>query len=330
MYFDKDSFYEFILENDIIGVSEEPIKLKSGRESHFYVNWRKIYEEAINVDFLTDFINSFYNSEFNGFDSIIYHGVPSGATPLGIIMQYKFNNGAFFTAEHEFLSRRSVELLVKLIKNYANESEPLNIYGSPFDYSKYLALIAQYSQYDDSILWDEACLSYGRKKVKDRGPVENRFFVQAPKGNILLVYMNGTELDRVYESIIKVGGANLIRKVLINVSHDILLDKSDTPRDIVVIEDVTTTGGSLVKEIEKLKDEGFKVDKAIGITNRMELNEEGVSVEESLRNMGVEYKCMSDALTLLPKVIERKKVSKDIVDELKEEFKEYGVGELKY
>ena len=333
MYFDKDSFYEFILdilENKIIGVSNTPIKLKSGRESHFYINWRKIYEEAMNVDFLTDYVKYFYDSEFGDSTSVIFHGVPSGATPLGIIMQYKFSDGAFFTAEHEFLSRRSIELLVELIKNYANESEPLNIYGSPFDYSKYLALIAQYSQYDDSILWDEACLSYGREKVKDRGPAENRFFVQAPKGNILLVYIDGTDLDLVYEGISKVDGVNFIRKALINVSPDILLDKSYNPRDIVVIEDVTTTGGSLKKEIEKLRKEGFKVDKAIGITNRMELNEEGLSVEDSLRNIGVEYKCMSDALSLLPEVIERKGVSKDIVDKLKEEFRKYGVGELEY
>lgn len=86
--FDQEAFNEFILENGIIGFFEEPIRLKSGRLSHFYVNWRNVTEDVYMIDRLADFIISFVKSK--GIDVDCFFGVPEGATKTGIIVQYKW------------------------------------------------------------------------------------------------------------------------------------------------------------------------------------------------------------------------------------------------
>jgi orotate phosphoribosyltransferase len=84
----KDSFYNFIIENDIIGFFKEPLKLKSGRLSYWYVNWRNISEDIFLLDELTDYLISFV--EGLGLNPDCFYGVPEGATKLGLITQYKW------------------------------------------------------------------------------------------------------------------------------------------------------------------------------------------------------------------------------------------------
>lgn len=85
---EKDLFYNFIIENNIIGFFKEPIKLKSGRLSYWYVNWRNISEDIFLLDKLTDYLISFV--ENIGLKPDCFYGVPEGATKLGIITQYKW------------------------------------------------------------------------------------------------------------------------------------------------------------------------------------------------------------------------------------------------
>ncbi len=86
--FNQKEFNNFILENNVIGFFQEPITLKSGRVSHFYVNWRDVVSDVFLIDKLTDFIISFTKDlclELNCF-----YGVPEGATKLGVLTQYKW------------------------------------------------------------------------------------------------------------------------------------------------------------------------------------------------------------------------------------------------
>ena len=85
---EKELFYNIIIENDIIGFFKEPLHLKSGRLSYWYVNWRNISEDIFLLDKLTDYIISFVESL--GLKPDCFYGVPEGATKLGIITQYKW------------------------------------------------------------------------------------------------------------------------------------------------------------------------------------------------------------------------------------------------
>jgi len=84
---------------------------------------------------------------------------------------------------------------------------------------------------------------------------------------------------------------------------------------VIVIEDVTTTGGSLIQEIERLRLlDNVQIVAAIGLTNRMESN-----VEQRINEkFSIPYYAMSNALDLLPIVC--KNVSNEILASIEEEF----------
>jgi orotate phosphoribosyltransferase len=99
---------------------------------------------------------------------------------------------------------------------------------------------------------------------------------------------------------------------------------------VIVVEDVTTTGGSLLSTLEVLKQmENVEIVCAIGLTNRMETRDDGLSVAAATKKMGVNYFHMSSALELLPLVIEEKKPSPAIVEFIVKEFDEVGVEPLR-
>ncbi len=84
----KKEFYEFIIKNDVIRFYEKPIRLRSGKESHYYVNWRRICCNARLADKLSDYIISYVN--YKGLKPDTFVGVPEGATIIGLITQYKW------------------------------------------------------------------------------------------------------------------------------------------------------------------------------------------------------------------------------------------------
>ncbi len=217
--FSQEEFNEFILKNNIIGFFNEPVTLKSGRKSNWYVNWRKATDDVFLLERLADYIIEF--TEDLGLEPDCFYGVPEGATKTGIITQYKW-------------AKRSPD------------------YG-PGSHS----------------------LPMGRGKSKEYGLPENRHFIGKPKGKT------------------------------------------------IVIEDVTTTGGSLIETIDKLNGADVDVIAAFGLTNRMELRDDGLSVREAVEAKGVPYYAMSDALSLLPIAYRR------LGDAIEEEFERYGVEKLK-
>lgn len=98
--------------------------------------------------------------------------------------------------------------------------------------------------------------------------------------------------------------------------------------NIIIVEDVTTTGGSLIDTIEKLKQIKVNIVCAIGIVNRMELRDDGLSVDEKLSKMGVPYFAMSTADTLLPLEYKRNTPSEKTRQHIEQYFEKYSAAKI--
>ena len=219
---EKDNFYDFIIKNNVVGFFNEPITLKSGRKSYWYVNWRTIAEDVYLLDKVSNFLLLFVK-HLNLVPNCFY-GVPEGATKLGVITQYKW---AFN---------------------------------------------------DKNIQPGKYTLSMGRGKPKDHGELKDKFFLGIPKGKI------------------------------------------------IILEDTTTTGGSLLKAIDDLLKNKVNIIAAIGLTNRNEIRDDGNTVEEAIKKKKVQYYAMSNAIDLLPKL----NPNSTITSHIKDYFKKYGASEIKF
>ena len=219
---EKNNFYNFIIENKVIGFFNVPITLKSGRKSYWYVNWRTVAEDVFLLNTVSDYLLLFV--KYLNLKPDLFFGVPEGATKLGIITQYKW---AFKD---------------KKIK--------------PGMYN----------------------LSMGRGKPKEHGDLKDKFFLGIPKGNVIL------------------------------------------------LEDTTTTGGSMLQTIDDLAKLNVNIIAAIGLTNRSEIRDDGFTVEEAINNKGVQYYSMSDAIDLLLKL----KPNPTVATHIENYFKKYGKKEIKF
>lgn len=226
MSFSHQKFQHFLLDHGVVGFFEKPITLKSGRTSHWYVNWRKIAGDVYLLDQLADFVIAFVNDQ--GLSPDCFYGVPEGATKLGIVTHYKWARAqkSFRVGSHAF---------------------PM-----------------------------------GRAKPKEHGVSADRFFVGEPRGKT------------------------------------------------IVLEDVTTTGGSLLTELDKLAEARVEVIAAIGLTNRMERRDDGKSVAEALALKKVRYLAMSEATDFLPAAFSRFKPGEAIARAVEKEFQEYGIKRLSF
>lgn len=221
---EKEAFTNFIIENNIIGFFEKPIKLKSGRSSYWYVNWRNISENVFLLDKLTDYIISFVKSL--GLKPDCFYGVPEGATKLGLITQYKW---------------------AKKQLNYGKK---------------------MYS------------LAMGRGMPKEHGDPKDKFYLGFPKGKV------------------------------------------------IILEDTLTTGGSLIESIDKLLNLKVNVIGAIGLTNRNEMRDDGKSVEDAIKEKGVQFYAMSNAIELLPIIYQKIKPGIEIAKIIEDYFRKYGISKL--
>jgi len=223
--FAREEFLNFIIENQVVGFFDKPITLKSGRQSHWYVNWRTVVGDAYLTDELAGFLIQYLDSKNIKFDTI--YGVPDGATKLGVVAQLKWaqKQSGFGKGSHTLLMGR----------------------GAP----------------------------------KEHGVAKDRFFLGDPTGRI------------------------------------------------VVVEDVTTTGGSLIKAIGFLKEAGANIVAAIGLTNRLEKRDDGTSVADAINALGVEYHDMSTACELLPRVSAKAKPAEEIKRAVEKECEENSLNEVK-
>jgi orotate phosphoribosyltransferase len=97
--------------------------------------------------------------------------------------------------------------------------------------------------------------------------------------------------------------------------------------NVVVIEDVTTTGGSLLRTLEGLTESEVRVVGVISLTNRMEKRDDGLSVKEAVEKKGFPFDSMSSSLDLLPIMYKILQPGEDIANAIEREFREYGVRE---
>lgn len=98
---------------------------------------------------------------------------------------------------------------------------------------------------------------------------------------------------------------------------------------VVVLEDVTTTGGSLINTLKGLKEAGVDVTGVISLTNRMEKRDDGLSVKEAVEKEGFKFHNMSSSLDLLPLMYKKLKPDEKVGKAIEAEFGEYGVEPLK-
>jgi orotate phosphoribosyltransferase len=99
---------------------------------------------------------------------------------------------------------------------------------------------------------------------------------------------------------------------------------------VLVLEDVTTTGGSLLKTIKQLKEANVEIVGAIGIVNRMEKRDDGKSVEEAVNELGVPYFAMSHSILLLPMAKDKYSPSPETLKQVEFGFDKHGLRELKF
>lgn len=225
----QDQFNRFTIDNKVVGFFAEPITLKSGRTSHFYVNWRTVTGDAFLLDRLTDFIVTFLTNSGIEFDSL--YGVPEGASKTAIIAALK-------------LATKSPHF-------------------GPGSHA----------------------ISMGRAAPKEHGDLKDRYFIGAPRGRV------------------------------------------------VVLEDSITTGGSLFKTIDQLLEAGIEVVCAIGITDRMELGLDGISVAETIAQKyggKIGYRAMSNALELLPQAAKINGTDSGILNAITKEYEQFGVGAIRW
>ena len=222
--FDQAAYNAFLIEHKVVGFFEEPITLKSGRVSNWYVNCRVLLDRLGIVDRLTDFVLAFADAFELSAD--YFYGVPEGATKLAVILNYKRGK----------------------LNNNLNQA-----------------------------------LIIGRGKPKTHGAPKDRYFI-GPVG----------EGDRA-----------------------------------IVIEDVTTTGGSLLDTIEHLQESQIGVVAAIGLVNRMEKRDDGKSVEQAVYELDVPYLAMGRSLELLPLANKAQNPSDSVWRDVKEYFDQYGLEPLR-
>ena len=93
----------------------------------------------------------------------------------------------------------------------------------------------------------------------------------------------------------------------------------------VVLEDVTTTGDSLLSTIEEIQGVGANVLAAIALTDRMALREDGRSVKEAVESKGIAFHSLSRVTQLLPEAFSLYRPGEEIARAIEREFEEYGV-----
>lgn len=98
---------------------------------------------------------------------------------------------------------------------------------------------------------------------------------------------------------------------------------------VIVIEDVTTTGGSLIDTVKHLQESNIDIIAAIGLVNRMEKRDDGKSVEKIINELNVPYFAMGNSIDLLPMARDVSNPSDSVLEEVEKYFNRYGIEPLK-
>lgn len=213
--FKQEAFNQWIIQHDVIGFQENPITLKSGKQSYWYVNWRRATSDALLCQQVAEFVVQFIQAQSLEPDSIL--GVPEGATKLGIICQM------------------------------------------------------QWAQAQSNFTAGSHVLAMLRKSPKKHGAAEDRYFIGEPKGRVIL------------------------------------------------LEDVTTSGGSLVETLVQLQQLKVDVVACVSLSDRMTKRDDGLTVKQLLATYNTPYFAMSDAKQLLSAAYKNNKPDADILKHICQE-----------
>ncbi len=93
----------------------------------------------------------------------------------------------------------------------------------------------------------------------------------------------------------------------------------------IVLEDTTTTGGSLLDTVAALREVEVPIVAALALTNRSEKRDDGTSVADALKQQGVPYYALSSLPDLLPRALEIADPSPHVRDALKAYTERYGI-----
>ena len=97
----------------------------------------------------------------------------------------------------------------------------------------------------------------------------------------------------------------------------------------ILIEDVTTTGKSVLGQIDKIKRLGdVNIVAVIGLTNRMERRDDRTTVKEAVEATGALYFEMSKGPELLKLSYARAPFPEAITAHIEREFEQYGIEPL--
>ncbi|MFW9818521.1 MAG: phosphoribosyltransferase family protein [Candidatus Thorarchaeota archaeon] len=96
--------------------------------------------------------------------------------------------------------------------------------------------------------------------------------------------------------------------------------------DVVILEDVVTTGGSLLKTIKKLEEFNINIISVIGLTNRNELRDDRKNIKDIISQSNIPFFAMSNAIELLPHIEMKNGIKNNII----EYFKKYGTQEINF
>lgn len=83
----NNTFKDFVLEHKVIGASDIPFTLASGKTSYFYVNWREVCDDLFSFCQLLSIVAPMTQREFPL--AQCFYGVPEGGTKLGLFLQYE-------------------------------------------------------------------------------------------------------------------------------------------------------------------------------------------------------------------------------------------------
>ena len=95
---------------------------------------------------------------------------------------------------------------------------------------------------------------------------------------------------------------------------------------VVLVEDVTTTGGSSMEHVIRLQELGIWVDALVSCVNRYERRDRGRTVQDVLeRDYHIKYDALTDARSVLPKATVTFDPSQNLRNDIEEYYRIYGV-----
>lgn len=207
----------------MVGIKEEPFKLKSGRLSHWYANCRVLSDNSEILSRTADFVVQFLQDRGIGFDYV--YGVPAGATKLAVAINMSLGQ--------------------------KNPSQKIMI---------------------------------GREKPKEHGDPKDKYFIGNPEQG----------------------------------------DK------VVVVEDVTTTGSSVISQLKFLKEAKVNVVAVIALVNRLEKRDDGLGVAEYIKKeFDIPYQWLTDAKRVLPLAAKQAKLSEELLEKVQKNVDEFSVETIK-